>query len=202
MAIYLCLEGAAGPLSPKQADLLSAARQDCERVKSMVEDLLDMSRLGHEGLGLRRSPVAASQLLADALLAHGAAAQRQGVELALGPGPGSAQVSADRERVALIFSNLISNALRHTPSDGRVTLGASPQGLMVLFSVSDTGAGIDPQHLAHIFERFQGAGEEPAGAAGLGLFIAREAVLAHGGDIGLDSQPGQGSRFWFTLPAA
>ncbi len=202
MAIYLCLEGAAGPLSPKQADLLGAARQDCERVKAMVEDLLDMSRLGHDGVKLKRTPLAAARLLADALLAHGPAAQRQGVELTLGPESGTALVLADPERVALIFSNLIGNALRHTPPGGRVTLEARPQDEVVLFGVSDTGEGMDPQHITRIFERFQGAGPEPAGAAGLGLYIAREAVLAHGGEIGLESEPGQGSRFWFTLPQA
>ncbi|MFH1035325.1 MAG: ATP-binding protein [Pseudomonadota bacterium] len=202
MAIYLCLEGAAGPLSPKQADLLSAARQDCERVKAMVEDLLDMSRLGHEGLMLRRAPLEAAKLLEDALLAHGPEARRLEVELVLGQSPGPALVSADPERVGLVFSNLIANALRHTPAGGRVTLEAQAQDRMVRFLVSDTGEGIAPQHIPNIFERFQGVGQEPAGAAGLGLFIAREAVLAHGGDIGLTSQPGQGSRFWFTLPAA
>ncbi|MBI4798913.1 MAG: PAS domain-containing protein [Desulfarculus sp.] len=202
MAIHLCLEGAAGPLSAKQADLLAAARQDCERVKAMVEDLLDMSRLGQDGYSLRRLPVEAAWLLAQAHQAHQAAAQRRGVELALGQGPGPARVSADPERVGLVFSNLIANALRHTPAGGRVVLEALAREGAVLFSVTDTGEGIEPERLPHVFERFQGAGEEPAGAAGLGLYIAREAVLAHGGEIGLESQPGQGSRLWFTLPAA
>lgn len=202
MAIHLCLEGAAGPLSPKQADLLSAARQDCERVKAMVEDLLDMSRLGQEGYSLRRLPVEAAWLLAQAHQAHQAAAQRRSVELILGQGPGPARVWADPERVGLIFSNLVANALRHTPAGGRVTLEAQAQEGAVRFWVADTGEGIEAERLPHVFERFQGAGEEPAGAAGLGLYIAREAVLAHGGEIGLASQPGQGSRFWFTLPAA
>ncbi len=139
MAIYLCLEGAAGPLSPKQADLLDAARQDCERVQAMVDDILDMSRMGEGGEQLRRRAVPAGELLAHARQAHAAAAQERGVEL-VGPEVILAdQVLADPERVALVYSNLVVNALRHTPAGGRVTLAAGPLGGAVLFEVADSG---------------------------------------------------------------
>lgn len=202
MAVYLCLEGTAGPLSAKQTELLEAARQDCERVQTMVDDLLDLSRLGEGGLGLRRRPLSVEEIMKDALGAHAKLAARQEVDLYLEPDPPPALVLGDPERVAIVFSNLIINALRHTPAGGRVGLMAQEQPGAVRFSVSDTGPGIPAERLPGIFERFQGAGDKPDGASGLGLFIAREAVTSHGGQIGADSQPGQGSRFWFTLPKA
>jgi NtrC-family two-component system sensor histidine kinase KinB len=96
----------------------------------------------------------------------------------------------------------VQNALRHTPAGGRVELRASDDGSAVRFEVEDSGSGIAAEHLPRLFERFYRVPGGPAGGAGLGLYIAREIVAAHGGSIGVDSQPGQGSRFWFTLPVA
>ncbi len=202
MAIYLCLEGVPGPLTSKQSELLAAARADCERVQAMVDDLLDLSRISEGGLKMRSIPLAADELVRGALMAHAAAAQRAGVRLEAQPPLSSARVLADPERLVLVFSNLITNALRHTSQGGVVACGALAEAEAVRFWVRDSGQGIAPEHLERIFDKFYGLTGARAGGQGLGLYIAREVVRAHGGEIGVESAPAQGSRFWFTLPLA
>jgi signal transduction histidine kinase len=110
-------------------------------------------------------------------------------------------VLADPDRMQLVLSNLVVNALRHTPPGGRVELRATPEEATMRFEVSDTGEGIAAEHLPHLFQRFYRVPDTPSGGAGLGLFISKEIVESHGGNIGVVSAPGQGSTFWFTLPA-
>jgi signal transduction histidine kinase len=114
-------------------------------------------------------------------------------------------VQADPDRLRQILLILFDNALRHTPAGGRIQLTAEPEGRMVRLTLQDSGRGIEPEHLPHIFERFYRA--DPArsrehGNAGLGLSIAKGLVEAMGGQIGVTSRPQQGSSFWLTLPLA
>ena len=112
------------------------------------------------------------------------------------------QVSGDWRRVAQIMGNLITNGLRHTASGGTITLSATAREGSVEVSVADTGAGIPPEDLPFIFERFwrgEKSRSRSAGGSGLGLAIAKQLVELHGGSIGVESDPGEGSRFWFTL---
>jgi NtrC-family two-component system sensor histidine kinase KinB len=103
--------------------------------------------------------------------------------------------------VYLVFDNLIQNANKHTPAGGQVDVHVRAQGEWVRFEVSDTGPGVPAAHRARIFERFaQVPGDSAQGAAGLGLYIAREVVRAHGGEIGVQDEAGRGSLFFFTLP--
>jgi signal transduction histidine kinase/HAMP domain-containing protein len=203
MAVHLLLEQAAGPLAPKQADLLYAAREDCERMQSMVDDLLDLSRIEGGVLEVRPEPVDLAPLLQDALEAVRPAAEEGKVELRREVPPGLPPVAADRERIHLVLVNLVSNAVRHTPADGVVRVSAHEVADgRVTVRVSDTGRGIPREHQQRIFEKFFRIPGSEAGGAGLGLFIARETVRAHGGDIGVDSAPGHGTTIWFTLPGA
>jgi signal transduction histidine kinase len=202
MAVHLCLEEAAGPLTPKQAELLQGAREDCERMQAMVDDLLDLSRIEGGMLDVRPQPIEVEPLLEQALDAERAAALDAGVDLRKEAPPGLPRVAADRERVLLVLVNLVSNAIRHTPKGGAVRLIAveGPDGHVTL-RVTDSGKGIPREFQPRIFEKFFRLPGADAGGAGLGLFIARETVRAHKGDIGVDSTPGAGTSIWFTLPA-
>jgi len=114
--------------------------------------------------------------------------------------PDLSDVRADRERVQIVFANLLTNAIRHSPPRTVVTVRALPGQEAVRFEVIDAGAGIPKELQAAAFEKFFQVPGAPAGGTGLGLSIAKEIVEAHGGQIGVESERGRGSTFWFTLP--
>ena len=200
MAIHLCAEETAGPLTEKQADLMFAAREDCERLQAIVDDLLDLSRIQSGRLELSRLSAAPHALVGAVLGEHRSPAAAAGVDLVGVAGEQLPEVRVDRERVELVLSNLVANALKHTPRGGKVEVTAVEGEESVRFEVKDTGSGIPPEYHERIFEKFFRVPGAPAGGVGLGLYLAREIVEAHGGRIGVESAPGLGSRFWFTVP--
>lgn len=202
MAIHLCLEEVVGPITAKQADLLYAAREDCERLQTMVDDLLDLSRIEAGRVEMHQRPTAIVALVKTAVEAHQTLAEERGVQLTAVLPPVDGDVFADSERIGLVLSNLISNALRHTPAGGFITVRAQPAHGQVRFEVTDTGAGIPKAYQQRIFDKFMRIPGILSGGAGLGLSIAKEVVQGHGGTIGVESEEGQGSTFWFTLPSA
>jgi NtrC-family two-component system sensor histidine kinase KinB len=202
MAIHLCAGEAVGPLTEKQADLMFAARQDCERLQSIVDDLLDLSRIQSGRLALSWSTVAPHDLVRSVVGEHRGVATDAGVDLVSTAGDHLPDVGVDRERIELVLSNLVTNALRHTPRGGNVEVTAVEGKGCVRFEVKDSGSGIAPEYQERIFEKFFRVPGAPAGGVGLGLYLAREIVEAHAGRIGVESAPGIGSRFWFTVPAA
>jgi signal transduction histidine kinase len=142
-------------------------------------------------------------LISDAITDASAAYRDRGVELESDIPADVPDVMADPERISHVFSNLLSNALKHTPAGGRVRLTAVPAGAAVQFDIQDTGSGIPAEHLPRIFERFYRVpGQSIAGGAGLGLAIAKDIVEAHAGTITAQSRLGEGSHFSFTLEAA
>ncbi len=202
MAVHLCTEQVAGPLTDKQAELLHTAREDCDRLQGMVDDLLDMSRIESGRVELYPLPTEAASLITAAVDEYKAEADAKGVSLDARVSTPEASVLADRERIGHVFSNLLGNAVRYTPKGGSITVGAEVANGAVRFTVADTGTGIPQDYQDRIFEKFfQVPGSESKGT-GLGLYIAKEIVRGHGGDIGVNSKPGGGSTFWFTLPRA
>lgn len=199
MAIHICLEEIAGPLTPKQNEMLSAAREECERLQVLVDDLLDLSRLQKGVSPASPEPVAASALLGNAVARRRDDAQAAGVKLSQRLSGEDVRVLADQGRIATVFDNLIANALRYSPKEGEITVSAAPEGAKVRFEVADQGPGIPREHLERLFERMYQVPGAEGGARGLGLSIVREIVLAHGGEVGVRSEPGNGSIFWFTL---
>jgi signal transduction histidine kinase len=199
MAIHLCLDQRVGPLTDKQSELLYAAREDCSRLQTLVDDLLDLSRIQTGRVEMQRRPVRARELLEAALSAHKIPAEERSIRLLIDPPPPDLEVLADTNRLAIVLANLITNAIRHTPAGGQIELRARPVGAEVRFEVTDTGEGIPLEFRERIFEKFFQVPGTKAGAAGLGLTIAKEIVLAHEGKIGVDSDLGKGSTFWFTL---
>jgi signal transduction histidine kinase len=202
MAIHLLVEQMVGPLTEKQADLVYAAREDCERLQSIIDELLDLSRIQAGRIELQRSAAPVEALVKTALeAARGSAAARQ-VELRAEVLPGLGAVNADLDRVQLVFANLLANAVRYSPQGGAVVVRAKELGAKVRFEVSDTGPGIAREYRQAVFEKYFQVPGSAATGVGLGLFIAREVVVAHEGEIGVDSEPGKGATFWFTLPVA
>jgi signal transduction histidine kinase/HAMP domain-containing protein len=201
MAVHLLLEELVGPLTPKQVELLLAARQDSDRLLTMVNDLLDLTRIEQGRLRLDLQPVAPAALIGEAIERFEARARDAGISLEAEAATGLPEVMADPERIGHVFDNLVGNALRHTGRGGKVRLTARAVDGLVRLTVADTGEGIPAEHLPHIFERFyQAPAARRGGGVGLGLAIVHEIVTAHGGQIDVTSHPGAGSIFQFTLP--
>jgi two-component system, NtrC family, sensor histidine kinase KinB len=200
MAVHLCTEQIPGPLTDKQAELLHAAREDCDRLQAMVDDLLDLSRIEAGRVEIYPLPTPVGVLAESVVEQFKGEAETKGVLLKANIVIPETKVLADHERIGHVFSNLISNALRHTERDGSVTLQASLSNGAVRFTVSDTGKGIAKEYQERIFEKFFQVPESGPKGTGLGLYIAKEIVRGHGGEIGVESEIGKGSTFWFTLP--
>lgn len=200
MAIHICFEGAAGPVTEKQADLLHAARQDCERLQGIVDDLLNLARLQAGQAATRRQPVSPAVLLDQAVHAHEALAGEKSIALTSEVIEPAEDVLVDPDSIQSVFSNLVSNAIKHTPDGGRVHLRARRVVETIRFEVADSGPGIAPEHRERVFEKFFRVPGEATAGAGLGLAIAKEIVERHDGRIAVESRPGEGSTFWFALP--
>jgi NtrC-family two-component system sensor histidine kinase KinB len=199
MAIHILIDGTVGPVSEKQEDLLRAAREDCERLQDIVDDLLDLSRIQAGKVEVQPAPISSKSLVEGAVAKGSAAAAAAKVRLLAEIGEPVLPVLADAERIALVLDNLISNAVRHSPADREVIVRARAEGEGVRFEVEDRGEGIPPEYRQRIFEKFFRVPGTKGEGIGLGLYLAREIVLAHGGEMGVESEVGKGSRFWFTL---
>ena len=200
MAIHLLLEEKIGTLTEKQAELLVTAREDSDRLHTILNNLLDISRMESGKASFEFQDLSPQMLVMDALEPYRRTALDQGVTLAFDVRGSMAGVWVDRSRAGYIFGNLLTNALQHTPPGGKISVSAREEEDFVRFSVTDTGTGIPSQYLPRIFEPFfRVPGRKNETGAGLGLAIAREIVEAHGGAIGVESQEGKGSMFSFTL---
>jgi PAS domain S-box-containing protein len=181
---------------------VAMVRRAGERMNRLIQDLLDVKRLENGRLAVepRRTPAAA--LLAEAAESLRPLASASGLELALECAGTLPDVSADPHRVQQVLSNLCGNAIKFTPRGGRIAIRGEAAAGELLVTVADTGPGIAAEHLPHIFGQFwQGTRSDRRGI-GLGLAIAKGIVEAHQGRIWVESAPGEGSRFYFTLPVA
>jgi NtrC-family two-component system sensor histidine kinase KinB len=203
MAIHLLLEERVGALTEKQAELLLTAREDSDRLHGILNSLLDLSRMESGKARLDGRAVPAKSIVMEALEPYRRAAQDQGVSLDIDFARGLPEVWVDTNRIGHVFGNLITNALKHTPPGGRITVAVRPEGDLIRFLVSDTGEGIPGAFLSRVFEPFfRVPGRRDDTGAGLGLAIVKEIVEAHGGTVGAESREGEGSVFSFTLRRA
>ena len=203
MGLHLLLEKTLGGLTPKQEQLLQGARDDSERLLRILNDLLDLAHLEEGGAELRRENVAPVELLELVREEMAERASSSGLQIKCVADSQLPEVSVDRQRIDHVFTNLIANAIKYSPAGGEIILRATrtAQG-GVEFSVTDHGVGIPEQHQARVFDRFFRVPGQDKSGAGLGLPIAREITVAHGGRIGVRSAPGQGSTFFVVLHPA
>ena len=203
MGLHLLLEEKIGSLNAKQLELLLAAREDSERLLRMINDLLDLARLESGQTRQRLEVVSPRTLIDDALPNLLSLAEAHDLRLVAEVAPDLPEVTVDSRQINQVFSNFVSNAARFSKAGEDVVLSVKPVGKSVRFSVLDHGPGILKEFQARVFERFfRIPGTEESNGVGLGLAIAKEIVVSHGGSIGLHSTPGKGSEFYFDLPAA
>jgi two-component system, NtrC family, sensor histidine kinase KinB len=203
LAIHALLSEKVGPLTFKQAELLAAARNDSDRLHRIIENLLDMSRMESGREPIQKLPVTPEQLVLQATDEFQSAFLDRGIVLKIDIHEDTPAVLADRLRIQHVFSNLLNNALKHTPPGGEVFVSARSEGDEVCFVVEDTGPGIPAEYLPHVFEEFfRIPGQKQQSDTGLGLAIVREIVELHGGRIDVESPAGKGARFTFALKAA
>lgn len=201
LANQLLEEGAAGPLTPDQREVVAAQKEDLMRLERMMRDLLDMTRLEAGVTPPRFQILPADLLMRGAVDSVRTQAAKKGVILIQENLPDLPEVRADRAQIVRVLVNLINNAVRHTLKGGKVTVRASlaPDGRQILFQVEDTGSGIPAEYLKRIFERFVQVPGATGGGSGLGLSIAQTIIRAHGGTIEAVSELNRGSTFTFTL---
>jgi NtrC-family two-component system sensor histidine kinase KinB len=203
LSIDLLCERTAGKLSENEQQLLLSANEDVSRLRALVTDLLDLSKIESGRMEMEFERVDARFLVDKAVSPFEKQAAQQGIELSTTIAEMIAPVRADPNKIVWVLTNLIANALRYTDTGGHIRLSATQIDGHVHFAVSDDGAGIPLAYQSKIFDKFvQVNDERAAGGSGLGLAICREMVKAHGGAIWVDSTPGAGSTFTFSLPVA
>ncbi|MEW6404205.1 MAG: MFS domain-containing histidine kinase [Chloroflexota bacterium] len=184
---------------------LNTAQRDVQSLSALIDDLFQMAQLNTGGIPLDRASSSLADLISDTLESFSELASRKDVKLEGSVDPDVDPVFMDTQRIGRVLNNLVSNALRHTPAGGEVKVNARRlrPGSSVEVTVSDSGEGIRAEDLPRIFESFyrsERSRSRSTGGAGLGLAISRGIVQAHGGDITVQSKPGRGSQFTFTLP--
>jgi signal transduction histidine kinase len=203
MILHLVVEQKVGPLTPRQRELLVAAREDSDRLHEIVENLLDMGRIESGKALMELRPADALGLVRGCVEPLRPAFAEKGVALYFDPPAAAPAVLADSARVRHVFDNLLGNALRYTPPGESVRVGLREALDGVEFTVSDTGPGIPHEYLHRVFEKFfRVPGQPGESGAGLGLAIVKDIIEAHGGSVTVESAPGQGTTFRFTLRAA
>ena len=192
-------------LGQVQRDSLAVIERESDMLERMITDLFTLTRIDEQGLRLERKAFGLADLAAEAVAGISGLAwsqSRVSVE-SLAP-PDLPPVFADHVRVRQVLNNLLYNSLRHTPAGGLVVVHAKPVGTMIEVAVSDTGRGIPTGEIDHVFERYYQAEREGRhdDGSGLGLSIVKQLVIAHGGEITVESRAGEGTTFRFTLPQA
>ena len=197
------LEGLADGVFAPTPQTLARMRAETARLRRLVEDLTELSQLESDRWRLERRPVRVAQVVEEVEATLRPQFERKGVGLDVAVAEGLPPVPGDADRLGQVLTNLLANALRFTPPAGRVAVEARGERDAVRLAVMDTGCGIAPEDLPHVFERFYRADRARAratGGSGIGLAIVKHIVEAHGGTVAVRSELGRGSRFEVRLP--
>jgi signal transduction histidine kinase len=198
------LEAVEDGILPADSKTIASLREEAVLLSRLVDDLQEIASAEAGRLRLDRERVSVREALEGAAAAFRAEAGARRIALIVDE-DGAEAVDADRARLGQVLRNLVANAVAHTPEGGRVTLRARREDHRVAISASDTGPGIPAEHLPHVFERFyraDAARSRATGGAGLGLAIVKHLVEAHGGEVSIESRPGEGTTVTCRLPAA
>jgi len=200
----LLYKGLVGDVNEEQRKFLSTIKSNADRLTALINDLIDLAQL-EEGPGkLDLKPVQMEEIIREAIDLWRRPIEEKGLTLEVDVAEGLPEVRGDRERIARVLTNLLSNAYRYTLPGGRIALSVSLEEGVLQVDVTDTGIGIAPEDQGRVFDRFYRADhpvvQQESDGVGLGLALARMFVEMHGGRLWVDSELGRGSTFSFTLP--
>jgi signal transduction histidine kinase len=182
---------------------LRTAQADIESLSHLIDDLFEMSQIDAGGLKMDLEPGYIADLVSDSLERFSEQARQKNIQIEGQISPEIGPVRMDEKRIGRVLANLLANALRHTPPGGVVQVAVQKSAGVLVVAVKDTGEGIQPEDLPYVFDQFyrgEKSRSRSTGGAGLGLAIAKGIVTAHGGSLGIESEPRKGTRVWFTLP--
>ena len=202
MGIHLLLEGSVESLDARQLEILTVCREDTARLDRLMRDLLDLSKIESGAVMPQFAAIRPASLLADAINPLRLQVETRGVRLGVDAPPDLPHVEVDRAQIERVIANLVTNAMRATSTGGAITVSAARRGAEVAIAVTDTGTGVPSDYLPRIFEPFVQVPHASRGGAGLGLTISRRIIEAHGGRLTVQSEPGRGSAFTFTVRLA
>jgi len=204
--VDLVLMGATGPLSDMQRDFLKRVKTNADRLTTLVNDLLDISRIETGRVVLQLAPVAIEEIVQQVVDLVQPKVEEKEQHLYTVLPPDLPRVYGDRDRLSQILTNIVGNAYKYTPVGGEIAIHAYVREARLLVAVSDTGIGIAPENQKKLFSRFYRVEDDPAvyevSGTGLGLAISLSLIQMHGGSISLDSVLGKGSTFTFSVPLA
>jgi PAS domain S-box-containing protein len=190
------------PDDPRAHRYLEMITRASLRMENLIDDLLDSAKIRAGRLELALARHSAQQIAAEALELQQALAAEKGVHLSLDRHVRGVEIICDRNRIMQVFANLIGNAIKFCRASDTIRITADCEDKYVRFSICDTGPGVPVEVLPHLFEPYRSGRQHADLGAGLGLYIVRGIVEAHGGKVGVESQPGVGATFFFTIPIA
>lgn len=203
VGVEMLKEGMLGDLTPRGKEVLEAIGSDCERLNRLIDNLMELSRIESGTIYVEAEPTDVADLVNEAVRPMKIQADKQEINLIADLPPDLPPVAADFNKSVWVLTNLVGNAMRYTEPGGTITVRVRQRGKRHFFSVEDTGSGIPKESLDKVFRKYvqvSGSGHKGTGGVGLGLAIAKDIVMAHGGEIWVDSEVGKGTTFTFTFP--
>ncbi len=195
--------GRVGDLSARAAELVTMGLGETERLIRLINDILDIKKIEAGKIELNLANIEPKELVEQTIITATGFAEEYKVKLVAEIGDNNL-IRGDKDRLIQILTNLISNAIKFSDAGQTVTVNTAAGGKVVRFSITDKGPGIDPRNVPKLFRMFQqvGSADQPKGGTGLGLAICKSLVEQHGGSVGIDTELGKGSTFWFEIPCA
>ena len=201
--VNIVFTGSAGPINDQQKRFLAIADNSIDRLSLIISDILDISRIESGQMKIDLKPISVDKILQDCYETHSSGTEAKKISLELNFDKKIPQVIADGSRVKQVIDNLVSNAIKFTPENGKIRIDVEDLGDFVLFSIVDSGIGINKDDHENVFDMFYQTDSyltRKVGGSGLGLSISKSIIEMHGGKIWVESESGQGSIFRFLLP--